>query len=148
MRDLANSLAASVQFPYDELDHREDSPEESRRGDTREALCRVLSYITSKTNCRLTIDCLLLALGSPDLEGETMTSIAAKRGCTKAAVSKRVKQIRRDLRLPINFNNKPLYAARTYATTNRSSIRIDLVTARRVPSVPSGAATPQGSKLP
>lgn len=142
MRDIANSLAVSEPFPYDELDNPEPSAEESRRGDTREALCRVLSYIASKNNCRLTIDCLLLALGSPDLEGETMTSIGKKRGCTKAAVSKRVKQIRRDLHLPLTFNNKPPYAARTYAATNRSPIRLDLVTSRRVRGNAPGSATP------
>ena len=126
-----NSLAASVGFPYDELDC-DDEPEQhvgpasatTHDADVLEFARRLVSYIRSQDRARLTVDCLHLALGDADLEGLTMTQVGERWGITKAAVSKRVKKIRNDLHLPITANNKSAHASSRYRHTNVSPIRI------------------------
>jgi len=140
----ANSLAASVGFPYDELDCDDPEPDQPARrshlshdADALEFARRLVSYIRSQDRARLTVDCLHLALGDADLEGLTMTQVGARWGITKAAVSKRVKKIRADLHLPITSNNKSAHASSRYRHTNCSPIRIRPTNGRG--SNPAGA---------
>lgn len=122
-----NSLLASVGFPYDEVED-----EEPLRGandhfpETLEFARRLVSYIRSHDRARLTVDCLYLALGDAEVEAETMSTVGAKHGITKAAVSKRVKKIRADLHLPPTSNNKSSYASHKYSRTNRSPLNLDI----------------------
>ncbi len=127
-----NSLAASQPFPFDEIDERENPDTRHNRqernthsdADLFEFARWLVSYIRGKDRCRVTVDCLTLALGDAELEKITMTTVALKRGLTKAAISKRVKEIRKDLKLPINANNKSQHASSRYAETNRSPLRL------------------------
>ena len=93
--------------------------------DALELVRRVNSFIRAQDRSRLTVDCLFLALGDAEIEGETMTSVATKHGLTKAAISKRVKQIRLQLHLSINCNNKSPAASKRYAQSNYSPLRLD-----------------------
>ena len=124
-----NSRAASVDFPYDQVDGGEPAPT-SEHADALEFGRRIVSYIRSQDRARLTVDCLFLALGDADLEAETMTTVATRNGVTKAAVSKRVKKIRRDLHLPPTANNKSAHATKLYRRTNYSPLRLDRATSR------------------
>lgn len=119
-----NSLAASVGFNYDEIDG-ESPPPDAGHGDTLEFARRLVSFIRSQDRARLTVDCLYLALGDAELEAETMSTVAAKHGVTKAAVSKRVKNIRARLHLPLSSNNKSAHATKLYRRTNCSPLRLD-----------------------
>jgi hypothetical protein len=127
VRPSENSLAASVDFPYDEIDADEPAAptaSPSHHADTLEFARRLVSYIRSQDRARLTVDCLYLALGDAEVEAETMSTVAAKNGVTKAAVSKRVKKIRRELHLPITANNKSAAASARYRFTNASPLRL------------------------
>jgi uncharacterized membrane protein YhiD involved in acid resistance len=119
-----NSKDCAIGFDYDAVEGKPGAePLVHSTGDLLEALRRNLRYIRSKDRARLTVDCLFLALGDEDAESETMTSIAEKHGLTKAAVSKRTKEIRAQLHLSINQNNKSADAVRQYQN-NRSPIRL------------------------
>lgn len=137
-----NSVRCSEPFPYDEIDAADQSSTQAHRADVEadklEFARRLVSFIRGKDRCRVTVDCLYLALGDADLEAITMTSIAADHGLTKAAISKRTKEIRQQLHLSINANNKSPHATQRYRETNRSPIRL-LDTPGRVPSPPPGA---------
>lgn len=127
-----NSMDASEPFNYDALDapvppaveDAWDREDPDRIADLCEFGRRIVSYIRSKDRARLTTDCLFLALGDAELEQETMTSVAKRHGITKAAVSKRTKEIRTHLHLSINANNKSSNAVQKYRD-NRSPIRLD-----------------------
>ena len=120
-----NSRECSVDFDYDAVDAQPGAePLTHSTGDVFEALRRYFRYIRSKDRTRLTLDCMFLALGDEDAQAETMTSIAEKHGLTKAAVSKRTKEIRADLHLSINCNNKSGSAVEKYRG-NRSPLRLD-----------------------
>lgn len=122
----ANSLSCSVPFNYAELDEPESDPVVRDCFAEKLEFARwLLSYISSKDKCRLTVDCLRLALGDADLEAYSMTDLGRKHGITKAAVCKRVRETRTDLHLPPNANNKSAHASRRYSETNRSPLRLD-----------------------
>ena len=121
-----NSRECSVGFDYDSVDEEPADIPESKV-ELLEFARRLVSFIRSKDRARLTVDCLYLALGDAELEGETMTSVARRHGVTKAAISKRVKEIRAALHLPTTPNNKSAHAAARYAQTNRSPLRLDRV---------------------
>lgn len=125
-----NSKDCSVDFDYDAIDEDLDGPaqpasETERLADALEFGRRIVSLIRTRPRARLTAECLHLALGDADLEGVTMTDVAKACGVTKAAVSKRVKEIREHLHLRPTANNKSDHARRVYARTNRSPIRLD-----------------------
>jgi hypothetical protein len=61
---------------------------------------RLLLTIGKYKHCTLTLWAYMLATGSALAMGESMTGIAKKCGVTKAAVSKRCRQICEDLGLP------------------------------------------------
>ncbi len=129
-----NSKEFSVGFDYDAVDG-EDEPAAvalvtRSEADMMEFARRLVSFIRGRDRCRITVDCLHLALGDADLEQITMTSVAAKHGLTKAAISKRTKEIRKQLHLAVNANNKSQHASHRYSETNRSTLRLDRV--RRV----------------
>jgi hypothetical protein len=132
-----NALECSSPFPFDDLDPK--APEPDSRIQLFEFARRLVSYIAAQDRCRLTVEALYLALGDADLEGITMTDIAAKHGLTKAAVSKRVKKVRLDLHLPSNANNKSAHAIARYRQTNRSVLRLDKSAPRRVQTSPQRA---------
>lgn len=121
-----NSLQCSEPFPFDEIDEKENPKPEAAIGhaDMMEFARRLVSFIRGKDRCRVTVDCLHLALGDADLESITMTSVAASHALTKAAISKRTKEIRKQLHLSINANNKTDHATRRYRETNRSPLRL------------------------
>ncbi len=120
-----NSRELATEFPYDEVDEEPPQPTANHAAESLEFARRLVSYVRSQPRARLTVDCLYLALGDAELEGETMTTVGARHGITKAAVSKRVGKIRADLHLPLSFNNKSAHASRQYALTNRSPLRLD-----------------------
>jgi hypothetical protein len=137
-----NSLAASTGFPYDELDAEPPAPGTEDHANALEFGRRLVSYIRSQDRARLTVDCLYLALGDAELEAETMSTVAAKNGVTKAAVSKRVKKIRRELHLPLTANNKSTHASQRYRISNASPLRLDgHSAARRVGGPPRPVST-------
>ncbi len=117
-----NSPECSEPFRYQDIEPEPEVPE--HRVDAFEFARRLVSYIRAQPRCRLTVDCLFLALGDADLEEITMTTVGDKHGITKAAVSKRVKQIRADLHLPPNGNNKSAQAVQRYSQTNRSNLSL------------------------
>ena len=127
-----NSRECSIGFDYDAIDEKENPKAPHRaaetlahsHGDQMEFARWLIRFIRKKDRCRLTVDCLYLALGDADLEAITMTSVAAKRGLTKAAISKRVREIREQLHLPINANNKSQDARHRYTETNRSPLSL------------------------
>jgi hypothetical protein len=129
---LLNTREASVGFDYDAIDEAEnpDAPRRKQeepalsRADLLEFARRLVSYIRGKDRCRLTVDCLHLALGDADLLAATMTSVAKQHGVTKAAISKRTKEIREELHLSINANNKSPHASHRYRETNQSPVRL------------------------
>ena len=135
-----NSRDCSVPFPYDEIDAKDDPAPEvlHDHAEVMEFARRLISYIRSKDRCRLTVDCIYLALGDADLESVTMTSVAAEHGVTKAWVSKRTKEIREQLHLSVNANNKSAHAAQRYRETNRSPLRL-VSPALGLPGVPPGS---------
>jgi hypothetical protein len=118
-----NSLAASEPFNYAAIDGEVEKPPPVSLPDIFEFGRRIVSYIRSKDRARLTTDCLFLALGDAELEQETMTSVAKRHGITKAAVSKRTKEVRVHLHLNINANNKSTHAVEKYRA-NRSPLRL------------------------
>jgi len=119
-------------FDYDRMDG--DSGFESscdRRKESKEQHLDVLEfsrklirYIRSKPRARLTVDCLCIAIGDSEVEGVSMTELAVYHGITKAAISKRVKEIQEELHLPTTRYNKSDAASRTYALRNRSQLSI------------------------
>lgn len=117
-----------MEFPYREVegdDPRADAEEKIySHADMLERMRWVMSYIRSKDRARVTVDCIYLALGDAELEEVTMTSVGENSGLTKAAISKRAKEVRRQLHLGINQNNKSPHAARRYAGTNYSPVRL------------------------
>lgn len=119
-----NSKECAVDFDYDALDRNPgDEPLTHSLSDVLEAMRKVIRYIRTKDRARLTVDCMFLALGDGDVENETMTTVAEKHGITKAAVSKRTKEIREQLHLSINANNKSAHAVDKYRN-NRSPLRL------------------------
>ncbi len=120
-----NSRECSIGFPYDDIDERENPALQATAPDVLEFARRLVSFIRGKDRCRATVDCLYLALGDADLEAFTMTDAAARNGLTKAAISKRTKEVRVQLKLPANANNKSPHATDRYRETNRSPLRLD-----------------------
>lgn len=125
-----NTTECSVGFHYPDDTPTADDTRTKYPGDTLEFARRLVSYIRAQPRARLTVDCIFLALGDSELEGENMTSVASRHGITKAAVSKRVKLIISDLHLPISINNKPDHVRRNHALANCSPLRLD----RRAPA--------------
>src|SRR5207248_316670 len=76
----------------------------------------------------------------------TMTRIAHEHGLTKAAISKRTKEIRRELHLSINANNKSPNASHRYSQTNRSPLRVD-ESAGRLSGVPARFSPSAGADI-
>jgi DNA-directed RNA polymerase specialized sigma subunit len=119
-----NAKECSIGFDYDALDPELGDEELTHSlSDVLEAMRKVVRYIRTKDRTRLTVDCLFIALGDEDVEHETMTTIAEKHGITKAAVSKRAKEIREQLHLSINANNKSAHVVQKYRN-NRSPLRL------------------------
>ena len=119
-----NTLEASVGFDFDAVDPQPGEFSRYSREDLLEVLRRYIRFIRSKDRARLTIDCLRLAIGDADVESEAMTTVAEKHGVTKAAISKRTKEIREELHLTINANNKSEHAIQQYRSSNQSPLRI------------------------
>lgn len=123
-----NSLACSAPFDFDQIDEHESSKSQRDQheieAEKMEFARRLVSFVRAQNRCRVTIDCLFLALGDAELEAVTMTSVAKANGLTKAAISKRTKEIRERLHLGMNANNKTEQANRRYAETNRSPLRL------------------------
>ena len=114
-----NSRDCSVDFDYDAIDRHEAPParrvEVETVAEKMEFARRLISFIRTKARCRVTVDCIFLALGDAELESKA-------NGLTKAAISKRTKEIRAQLHLGVNANNKTAEASRRYAQTNRSPL--------------------------
>lgn len=131
-RDWAESPQASIGFDFDAVDQALGEKSEDPRVDSLDLLRRVLGYINAKDRARLTVHCVCFSLGIFDLEAEnkryagpvTMTDLAKIHGITKAAVSRRVKEVRAELNLPPTRANKSANACRTYARTNCSPIKL------------------------
>lgn len=119
-----NSRDCSVGFDYDAIDKHEAPPVADCGAEKMEFARRLISFIRTRARCRVTVDCIFLALGDAELESTTMTSVARANGLTKAAISKRTKEIRAQLHLGVNANNKTAEASRRYAETNRSPLRL------------------------
>ena len=127
-----NSRLHATEFPYHELDGEDEDLDMNSaqvqahiQAEVLEALRATISYVRSTDNARLTVDCLFLSLGDAEHVNVTMSSVGNQYGITKAAISKRVKRILRDLHLPITANNKSAQAAHEYARTNRTPLRVD-----------------------
>lgn len=119
-----NTKECSVGFDYDAVDGKaHQSPLLYSQDDVLEILRKNNRFIRSKDRARLTVDCIALALGDSEAETVTMTTIAKEHGLTKAAVSKRTKEIREQLHLSINANNKSARAVEKYRN-NRSPLRL------------------------
>lgn len=134
MRDWADSPKASEGFDYDAVDAALGESAVVEEVPIVEPLRRIFSYINSKERARLTVHCVCFALGVFDLEADnrayagpvTMTDLAKIHGVTKAAISRRVKEIRQELNLPPTRANKSSDACRKYARTNSSPIRLEI----------------------
>ena len=132
MRDWAESPRASEGFDFDAVDRALGEAEEVAEASIVEPLRRIFSYINSKERARLTVHCVCFALGVFELESNnknyrgpvSMTDLAKVHGVTKAAVSRRVKEIRSELKLPPTRANKSEHACRKYSRTNASPIRL------------------------
>ena len=120
-----NSREASTNFDFDALDPQPAELRGYTREDLLDVLRRYVRFIRSKDRARLTIDCMRLAIGDADVESETMTTVAEKHGITKAAISKRTKEIREELHLVANQNNKSAAAIHQYRSSNQSPLRIE-----------------------
>jgi hypothetical protein len=77
---------------------------------------RVLHYLYSKRNSKFAIACFLIATGSPDADGVSMTEFAKSFGVTKAAVSKYCREICR------SFNIPPSRYMQTEESANKAKI--------------------------
>lgn len=119
-----NSQECSIPFDYAALDGLPTERLVYSQADVMERLRWMISFIRNQDKTRLTVDCLYLALGDAEVENTTMTTVAGHHGLTKAAVSKRVREVRQLLHLPINANNKSASAVEKYKD-NRSPIRLD-----------------------
>lgn len=122
-----NSRNCSVGFDYDSLDGVEETPSNLRfsEADLMEFGRRIISYIRAHDRARLTVDCMYLAMGDAEVEHVTMTDVAHLHGVSKAAISKRVRDCREELHLPVNANNKSPRACAVYARTNRSPVSFE-----------------------
>jgi hypothetical protein len=122
-----NSPECSVGFDYDAVDGIADRPPNEKpitHDDLLEFGRKICRFVRGDERARFTIDCMFLALGDEDAaQFETMTSVAEKHGITKAAVSKRTRELRAQLHLSINANNKSASAVEKYKH-NRSPIRL------------------------
>lgn len=123
--DPAESPNARVEFDYDALDEPQTLPAEYV--DKIDFGRRLISYARSKDRARLTLDCLYIALGDAEIEGVSMTEMSQRHGVTKAAISKRVREIREDLHLPRTGFNKTADACEKYRFTNISRIALGRV---------------------
>lgn len=70
--------------------------------------------VLSEPNTRLTVECLAVALRLSAYDGESMSSIAARHGVTRAAVSKRCVDITKKLALPPSRAMRSLKAREVY----------------------------------
>lgn len=85
----------------------------------REFLFRI---IDENENPRLEAECISLAFGFGAARGLTQTAVAERYGVTRAAVSKRVREIKRDFNLPASEFMKSDRAAATYRLTNKAKV--------------------------
>lgn len=76
--------------------------------------------IEERQNPRLEAECISLAFGFGAARGLTQTQVAKQYGLTRAAVSKRVREIKRAFNLPASEFMKSDRARDIYALTNRS----------------------------
>lgn len=76
--------------------------------------------IDESRNPRLEAECISLAFGYGAAKGITQTSIAARYGLTRAAVSKRVREIKETFELPVSEFMKSDRARAVYTLTNRA----------------------------
>lgn len=121
---IENTIAHSASWDPSSIDEGIPASERPIYGiaDVCEVLKRMLSFIRRYPKPGLTVDCLYLVIGDAALMGDTITTVAGKHGATKAAVSKRVRQIRQMLHLPQSIHNKPDHVARKYSRTNASPV--------------------------
>ena len=136
-RNFEDRADAAEDFDYDAIDARE-RPERTIDIDrlmqvpevllfTSETLKRVLRIIRENKRSRLAVDCIFIAIGGESNEDGTtdsMTDIARDHGLTKAAVSKRVGDLREQLHLPTNRNLKSDAARNSYALSNSSPLNL------------------------
>lgn len=108
---------------------QEDSEQESGtlRGDAEASraageLLKGFLYriIEDRHNPRLEAECISLAFGFGAARGLTQTQVARQYGLTRAAVSKRVREIKEAFNLPASEFMKSDRARDTYKLTNRS----------------------------
>lgn len=76
--------------------------------------------IDERGNPRLEAECISLAFGYGASRGLTQTEVARQYGLTRAAVSKRVREIKKAFNLPASEFMKSDRARDIYALTNRS----------------------------
>ena len=76
--------------------------------------------IDESKNPRLEAECISLAFGYGAAKGISQTAIAARYGLTRAAVSKRVREIKDAFELPVSEFMKSDRARAVYALTNRA----------------------------
>lgn len=117
-RDLAESSLASEEMETPVIESQ-NSPKESlvdSEVDERvmDVLRRLLGEVLTQKNARLTLECLAMACGFTTLEGESMTSLAARHGVSRAAVSKRCVDIGQKLNLPPSRTMRSQTAKRVY----------------------------------
>lgn len=114
--DFENDARASEGFDFEAVDALLEPDE--REAAERDGLIRVILWVRGQKRKAYAIDCLFLAMGSEALLGLKMWQVARRHGVSTAAVSKKVKGIQTQLRLPRNRNNKPAAACLTYARLN------------------------------
>jgi hypothetical protein len=132
MMDWAESPHASENFDYDAIDVAFGERAKESPSHSLEPLRRIFSYINSKERARMTVHCICFAIGIFELESEnrayngpvTMTDLAKLHGVTKAAISRRVREVQEELGLRPTRANKSENARRNYARTNCSPIRL------------------------
>lgn len=99
--DMADSPLASYTPDIAALvDHEPEERDERNTRDATEILRHLVADVISEGNTRLTVECLAVALSLSAYNGESMTSIAARHGISRAAVSKRCVDITTRLNLP------------------------------------------------
>ena len=101
-QDIADSPAASYEPDFAALidGEPESEPEHPGGRDVAEFLRHFVAFLISRSNMRLTVDCLALVIGLRDCNEASMTTIAKRHGISPAAVSDRCVQITKDLRIP------------------------------------------------
>lgn len=115
---IIEKIAGTEELP-DEPDLESPDAEPCVR-EAGELLKAFLFRIIDETrNPRLEAECISLAFGYGAAKGLTQTALAARYGVTRAAVSKRVREIKETFALPVSEFMKSDRARAVYSLTNR-----------------------------